>query len=89
MTEDETDGDSGSDSQAATPPDKSRPANEVRGAFGEEMHIDVLSPTKDVLSEERKEKEAAKRPVTVNKTTLTQEAGNDDEETDDDDDDEL
>ena len=84
VTEDEIGDRPDSAPHAAKPPDRSNATGGATGARGEEMQLNTLPPTRDLPFEEGARSEQAKGPVTVDKSTPTQEAGNEDEETDDD-----
>ena len=74
LTEDESGDDLGSVHQAGTRADRSE----------EETRSDIMPAKRDMPFGENGRAEQAMQSVTVNQSTLTQEAGNEDEETDDD-----
>ena len=84
LTEDKSGDDPDSTNESTSMPDTSQAAVGVKGAVGERMQSNILPPTKDLAFGEGGIREQAKRPVSDDKLTLTQEAGNEDEETDDD-----
>ena len=74
LTEDESGDDLGSAHQAGTRPDR----------IEEETRSDIMPAKRVMPFGESGRAEQATQPITVDKSTLSQEAGNEDEETDDD-----